>query len=114
MRSPKNVFVFPDVKAFSVRFTGIVEWEQICDRACWQDALILCAKHIESDRADGAEACLLAKLQPVHVQFRAHELDLHIRLQNLQLLHIQQSCTGGLRASAKSLSLVGFCQLMYC
>ena len=27
---------------------------------------------------------------------------------------IQQSCTGGLRASAKSLSLVGFCQLMYC
>ena len=24
------------------------------------------------------------------------------------------SCTGGLRASAKSLSLVGFCQLMYC
>ena len=27
---------------------------------------------------------------------------------------IQQSCTGGLRASAKSLSLIGFCQLMYC
>ena len=56
------VLVFPDVKAFSVRFTGIVEWEQICDRACWQDALILCAKHIESDRADSAEACLLAEL----------------------------------------------------
>jgi len=56
------VFVLSDVKAFSVRFTGIVEWEQICDRASWQDALILCAKHIESDRADGAEACLLAEL----------------------------------------------------
>ena len=84
------VLVFPDVKAFSVRFTGIVEWEQICDRACWQDALILCAKHIESDRADGAEACLLAKLQPVHVQLRAHELDLHVCLQNLQLLHISR------------------------
>ena len=84
------VFVFPDVKAFSIRFTGIVEWEQICDRACWQDALILCAKHIESDRADGAEACLLAKLQPVHVQLRAHELDLHVCLQNLQLLHISR------------------------
>ena len=27
---------------------------------------------------------------------------------------VQQSCTGGLRASAKSLSLIGFCQLMYC
>ena len=84
------VLVFPDVKAFSVRFTGIVEWEQICDRACWQDALILCAKGVESDRADGAEACLLAKLQPVHVQLRAHELDLHVCLQNLQLLHISR------------------------
>ena len=84
------VLVLPDVKAFSVRFTGIVEWEQICDRACWQDALILCAKHIESDRADRTEACLLPELQPVHVQFRAHELDLHIRLQNLQLLHISR------------------------
>ena len=29
-------------------------------------------------------------------------------------IFIQQSCTGGLRASAKSLSLVGLCQLMYC
>ena len=56
------VLVFPDVKAFSVRFTGIVEWEQICDRACWQDALILCAKGVESDRADRTEACLLAEL----------------------------------------------------
>ena len=85
------VFVFPDVKAFSVRFTGIVEWEQICDRACWQDALILCAKHIESDRADRAEACLLPELQLVHVQLRAHELDFHVRLQNLQFLHISRN-----------------------
>ena len=84
------VFVLADVKALAVCFTGIIEREQICDRAGWQDALILCAKHIESDRADGAEACLLAKLQPVHVQLRAHELDLHIRLQNLQLLHISR------------------------
>ena len=82
------VFVFPDVKAFSVRFTGIVEWEQICDRAGWQNALVLRTKGVESDRADRAEACLLPKLQPVHVQLRAHELDLHICLQNLQLLHI--------------------------
>ena len=56
------IFVLSDVKAFSVRFTGIVEWEQICDRACWQDALILCAKGVVPDRADGAEACLLAEL----------------------------------------------------
>ena len=84
------VFVLADVKALTVCFTTVVEWEQICDRACWQDALILCAKHIESDRADRAEACLLAKLQPVHVQLRAHELDLHVCLQNLQLLHISR------------------------
>ena len=56
------VFVLADVKALTVCFTTVVEWEQICDRACWQDALILCAKHIESDRADSAEACLLAEL----------------------------------------------------
>ena len=29
------VFVLADVKAFSVRFTGVVEREQICDRAGW-------------------------------------------------------------------------------
>ena len=84
------VFVLADIKAFSVCLAGVVEREQICDRAGWQDTLILCAKHIESDRADGAEACLLAKLQPVHVQLRAHELDLHVCLQNLQLLHISR------------------------
>ena len=84
------VLVFPDVKAFSVRFTGIVEWEQICDRAGWQDALILRAEGVEPDRTDRAEACLLAELQPVHVQLGAHEFDLHIRLQNLQLLHISR------------------------
>ena len=84
------VFVLADVKALTVCFAGIVEWEQICDRAGWQDALILCAKSVETDRADGAEACLLAKLQLVHVQLRAHELDLHVCLQNLQLLHISR------------------------
>ena len=29
------VLVFPNVKAFSVCLAGVVEREQICDRACW-------------------------------------------------------------------------------
>ena len=85
------VFVLANVKAFSVCLAGVVEREQICDRACWQNALVLRAESVEPDRADGAEACLLAKLQPVHVQLRAHEFDLHVRLQNLQLLHISRN-----------------------
>ena len=82
------VFVLADVEAFSVSFARVVEREQICDRAGWQDALVLRAEGVEPDRTDGAEACLLAELQPVHVQLRAHELDLHICLQNLEFLHI--------------------------
>ena len=84
------VLVLPDVEALTVCLAGVVEREQVCDRAGWQDTLILRAESVETDRADRAEACLLAELQLVHVQFRAHELDLHIRLQNLQLLHISR------------------------
>ncbi len=84
------VFVLTDVKAFPVCLTGVVERKQVRDRAGWQDTLIFRAESVEPDRADRAEACLLAELQPVHVQLRAHELDLHVCLQNLQLLHISR------------------------
>ena len=56
------VLVLPDVEALTVCFAGIVEWEQICDRAGWQDTLILRAESVETGRAARAEACLLAEL----------------------------------------------------
>ena len=84
------VLVLANVEALAVGFATVVEREQICHGAGWQDALVLRTEGVEPDRADRAEACLLAELQLVHIQLRAHEFDLHIRLQNLQFLHISR------------------------
>ena len=83
------VLVPPDIEALCVRFTAVVEGIKIRHRACREDTLELLAEGVVSHGAGTAEALLLTKQEPVHIELAPHQLRQHIGLEQLERVIIR-------------------------
>ena len=83
------VLVPPDIEALCVRFAGIVEGIQIRHTGCRENTLELLAEGVVSHGAGTAEALLLTKQEPVHIELAPHQLRQHIGLEQLERVIIR-------------------------
>ncbi len=83
------VFVPSDIETLCVRFAGIIEGVQIRHTGCREDTLELLTKGVVSHRAGAAEALLLTKQEPVHIELAPHQFRQHIGLEQLERVIIR-------------------------
>ena len=83
------VFVLSDIETLCVRFAGIIEGVQIRHTGCREDTLELLTESVVSHGAGTAEALLLTKQEPVHIELAPHQLRQHIGLEHLELAVIR-------------------------
>ena len=75
-----TILVFPNVEAFGIRFTAVIEGIEVCHGVGRQDSLKLRSEGIVAHGTDTAEALLLAEQEPVHIELAPYQFGQHIGL----------------------------------
>ena len=85
------VLIPSDIEALCIRFAAVIEGIEIRHRTCREDTLKLLAEGVVSHGAGTAEALLLTKQEPVHIELAPYQFCQHIGLEQLERV-IVRSC----------------------